>query len=881
MNYDKFTNNVKSAMMQARELAIEKKHVDIGPEHLMVSVISLPEGVPHQVLNQSAGLLEKTKRALLALVDKVPAVQGDLAYGEGLNSDARKLLQAGWGEAKGLQDDYLSLEHILLAYINGNYALKPQFKELGIERIEIDQKIKQIRGGRKVQDDNPENKYDVLNKYGKNLNELARSGRLDPVIGRDNEIRRTIQVLSRRTKNNPVLIGEPGTGKTAIVEGLAGRIIQGDVPDAIKEKEIIALDMGALVAGAKYRGEFEERFKAVLEEVSNSDGRIILFVDELHTVVGAGAVEGAMDAANLLKPALARGELRMIGATTLKEYQQHIEKDMALERRFQPVMVQEPNLDDTTNILRGLREKYEVHHGIRITDSAIVAAVQLSDRYITERFLPDKAIDLIDEACSKLRIELGSLPQEMEEIDRKIRSLQIEEAALKREKDRASKDRLAAIKKELAELKESFSAYTVRLEQEKGSIDQISKLKETIDNLKNEEARAERNGDYNRVAEIRHGEIPRLQQQIEQAQQALKQGENENRLLKEEVTDEDIAEIVSRWTGIPVSKMLKGEKEKLLHIEEALHRRVVGQEDAIKAVAQAIRRNRAGLSEESRPVGSFIFLGPTGVGKTETAKALAEFLFDDEKALIRLDMTEYMEKHSVARMIGAPPGYIGYEEGGQLTEKVRRRPYSVILFDEIEKAHPEVFNLFLQILDDGRLTDSKGRVVDFKNSIIIMTSNLGSQYIASEDLAEEEKERLVREELARAFRPELLNRLDANIIFHSITRENLRGIIGIQLQQIKDRVARKNIELKIEQDVIDKLIDIGYDPVFGARPLKRAIQERLLNPLAVKMLQGEYAEHSVFTAILNQTGTDIDFKIEEPAQVIEEDHDPDSNAVAV
>lgn len=849
---------MRSALEEAQAQAFRRKHTEITPEHILYSASLDNEGLIHQIL-KSLNTEKSYNDILEKYLNTIPSVEGDASYGDIMSPEARRLIQYGFKEAEKLNDEFLALEHILLAYLSNSFRLRKDLENSNIVYAAVLQLVKSIRGDKKITDENPESKYNTLAKYGRNLNELAKKGKLDPVIGRDEEIRHCIQILSRRTKNNPLLIGEPGVGKTAIVEGLAGKIVQGDVPDVIKDKIVMTLDMGSLIAGAKYRGEFEERLKSVLDEVSASSDKIIMFIDEIHTLVGAGAAEGAMDAANLLKPALARGELRLIGATTLSEFQKHIEKDAALERRFQHVYIEEPTEEDAITILRGLKERYELHHGIRITDTAIISAVQLSNRYISDRFLPDKAVDLIDEACARLRIEMGSMPQEMDDIYRKIRSLEIEEAALKKENNKISTERLEEVRKELADLKEKFSSLKLQLDEEKKHIVEISQIKEEIEFLRLEESKLERNGQLDKVAEVRYGKIPELQKKLLEAEKNLKNRQGGTRLLKEEVTEEDIAVVVSRWTGIPVSKMLQSEKNKLLHIEDALHKRVVGQNDAISVVSHSIRRSRAGLSEENRPIGSFLFLGPTGVGKTETARALAEFLFDDEKAMLRFDMSEYMEKHSVSRLIGSPPGYVGYDEGGQLTDAIRRRPYSVILLDEVEKAHHDVFNLFLQILDDGRLTDSKGRTANFKNSIIIMTSNIGSEYLSDTSLSGEEKEVRVKEMLRLNFRPEFLNRLDGTIMFHPISRDQLDKILDIQTGFLMKRLEKKNLSLELTPPVKKFLVENGYDPSYGARPLKRVIQEMLVNPLSQKLLEGEYSLGTKFKAVLK--GTEIVFEI--------------------
>ena len=838
MRPDKFTQKMQEALQGAQDVASQFNQQEITNEHFLLALLDQTDGVTRPLLEKMGVAVANLHGRLTEELERRPKIQGG-TYDQRIANELRGTIDAAEKEMAKLKDEFLSAEHYLLALADSQGAGAKLLKEAGITRDKLMQALQQVRGSQRVTDQNPEGKYQTLEKYGRDLTELARKGKIDPVIGRDNEIRRVMQVLSRRTKNNPVLIGEPGVGKTAIVEGLARRIISGDVPESLKQKRIIAMDIGSMVAGAKFRGEFEDRLKAFLKEVTDSQGEIILFIDELHTIVGAGAAEGSVDASNLLKPQLARGELRTIGATTLDEYRKYIEKDAALERRFQPVMVNEPSVEDTVAILRGLKERYEVHHGVRIQDAALVAAAVLSHRYISDRFLPDKAVDLVDEAASRLKIELDSMPTEVDVIEREIMQREMERQALKKEKDPASKERLKKLEKELAELKEKSSALKAEWQKEKAVIEDQRKLKEELDQARTELERAQRRGELGKASELQYGRIPELEKKLHEIEEKIQQGGN--RLLREEVTEEDIAEVVSSWTHIPVSRLQEGERQKLVRLEEHLHERVIGQDTAIKSVASAIRRARAGLQDENRPIGSFIFLGPTGVGKTELSRALAEFLFDDEQAMIRIDMSEYMEKHTVSRLIGAPPGYVGYEEGGQLSEAVRRKPYSVILFDEIEKAHQDVFNVLLQVLDDGRITDGQGRTVDFKNTVIIMTSNIGSQFITEETSAEA-RERLVIEALRQHFRPEFLNRIDDIIIFDRLTEEELKKIVEIQLKRLVRRLENQKITLELSDAAKALIAKHGYDPVYGARPLKRAIQKDVLDPLSMDLLEGKFHE---------------------------------------
>jgi ATP-dependent Clp protease ATP-binding subunit ClpB len=838
MRPDKFTQKMQEALQASQEVASQFNQQEISNEHFLLALLDQTEGVTRPLLEKMGVNVAGLRTALTQELERRPKIQGG-TYDQRVGNELRATIDAGEKEMARMKDEFLSAEHYLLALADGKSPAAKLLKDVGVTRDKLMQALQQVRGSQRVTDQNPEGKYQTLEKYGRDLTEMARRGKIDPVIGRDNEIRRVMQVLSRRTKNNPVLIGEPGVGKTAIVEGLARRIISGDVPESLKQKKLIAMDIGSMVAGAKFRGEFEDRLKAFLKEVTDSQGEIILFIDELHTIVGAGAAEGSVDASNLLKPQLARGELRTIGATTLDEYRKYIEKDAALERRFQPVMVDEPTVEDTIAILRGLKERYEVHHGVRIQDAALVAAAVLSHRYISDRFLPDKAVDLVDEAASRLKIELDSMPTEIDVIEREIMQHEMERQALKKEKDAASKERLKNLEKELAELKEKSSALKAEWQKEKSVIDDQRKLKEELEQARTELERAQRRGELAKASELQYGRVPELEKKLRAVEEKITEGGN--RLLREEVTEEDIAQVVSSWTHIPVSRLQEGEREKLLRLEDHLHERVVGQDTAIKAVANAIRRSRAGLQDENRPIGSFIFLGPTGVGKTELSRALAEFLFDDEQAMIRIDMSEYMEKHTVSRLIGAPPGYVGYEEGGQLSEAVRRKPYSVVLFDEIEKAHQDVFNVLLQVLDDGRITDGQGRTVDFKNTVIIMTSNIGSQFIMEES-SPAARERLVMDALRQHFRPEFLNRIDDIIIFDRLSEDELKKIVEIQLRRLVRRLENQKITLELSDAAKAFVASQGYDPVYGARPLKRAIQKYILDPLSLEILEGKFHE---------------------------------------
>ncbi|MBU4193982.1 MAG: ATP-dependent chaperone ClpB [Actinobacteria bacterium] len=844
MDPDKLTVKAQQAVGQARSLARNLNNQEIDTEHLLLALVGQREGVVPPLLQKMGVRPEELEAKIREDLEKRPKVQGDAR--QYASPGLEKVMDSAWEIAGNLKDEYVSTEHLLMAILQAGGTAAQLLEEAGVNTNDLLHALAGIRGSQRVTDQNPEEKYQALERFARDLTEDARRGKLDPVIGRDDEIRRVIQVLSRRTKNNPVLIGEPGVGKTAIAEGLALRIVDGDVPEGLKDKRLLALDIGSLVAGSKYRGEFEDRLKAVLKEIDSSQGEIILFIDELHTLVGAGAAEGAVDASNMLKPALARGELHCIGATTLDEYRKHIEKDAALERRFQPITVREPSVEDTISILRGLKERYEIYHGVRIQDSALVAAAVMSDRYISDRFLPAKAIDLVDEAASRLRIEIDSMPTEVDEVERRMKQLEIEREALKKEKDRASKERLERLEKELADLKEDSQELLAHWQNEKEAIARIRELKERMEELKYEEQKAEREGNLEKAAEIQYGTIIDAGKRLQEENLRLVELQKDSKMLKEEVDEEDVAEVVGKWTGIPVSRLMEGDVEKLISMEDGLRRRVVGQDEAIGAGSNAIRRARAGLQDPNRPTGSFIFLGPTGVGKTELARALAEFLFDDERAMVRMDMSEYMEKHTVARLIGAPPGYVGYEEGGQLTEAVRRRPYTVVLLDEIEKAHDDVFNILLQIMDDGRLTDGHGRTVDFKNAVIIMTSNIGSQSLEMVDTRDREQvEKRVHEALRERFRPEFLNRVDEILTFNALTRKDIRRIVDIQVEHLSDRLADRKIEIDMTDGARDLLAEQGFDPAYGARPLKRVIQRDIQDPLAMKVLDGEVREGDV------------------------------------